>query len=211
MTWDPSKPADNTKLRLAPGLIRVNWNAIEQGGVPYDKLQLQEQGGNPTRADNTGWLYSKEVSSQTELFYEDDRNPAKVIQITSNGRIGNSTVTLIAQNLTFDGTYNNVQSSMASAWARCASSGGVSYGYNIASSTRTGTGTYTILTNAVFNSANVVVQLTSYQAASDTPAGITILGDPTIAAGQVSFDVEIKNRSGNAIDRRFFVAIFGGI
>lgn len=211
MTWDPSKPADNTKLRVAPGLERSNWNAIQQGGVPYVKLQLAEQGANPTRADNTGWIFTKEASSQTELYYEDDRNPAKIIQLTSNGRIGNSAITVITQNLTFNGTYNNNQSSMASAWARCASGGGVTYGFNIASSTRSGTGNYTILTNAVFNSANVVVQLTSYQASSDTPAGITVLGDPTIVGNQVSFDVEIKNRSGNAIDRKFFVAIFGGI
>lgn len=211
MTWDPSKPADNTKLRLAPGLIRPNWNAIQQGNVPYVKIQLAEQGANPTRAVNTGWLYTKEAASQTELYYEDDRNPAKVIQLTSNGRIGNSAVTIITQNLTFNGTYNNNQSSMASAWARCASAGGVTYGFNVASSTRTGTGNYTILTNAVFSTANVVVQLTSYQASSDTPAGITVLGDPTIAGSQVSFNVEIKNRSGSAIDRKFFVAVFGGI
>ena len=212
MAWNKSLPADATKLRLSASIIRSNWDAIETGGVPYTKLQLAKQAVNPTRQNSTGWLFTKDPGTGfSELYYEDDRNPAKVLELTSNGRLGNSTATAIIQNLTFNGTYNNTQAAMVSAYARCGSAGGVTYGNNIASCTRTGTGNYTIVTSAVFNNANVSVQLTSYQASSDTPAGITVLSDPTFAAGQVSFDVEIKNRSGSAIDRKFFVVVCGGI
>jgi hypothetical protein len=85
MPWNTTLPADASKLRLSAGYIRANWTALENGDVPYVKLQLAEQGSNPTRANDTGWLFTKQASSQTELYYEDDRNPALVTQITSAG------------------------------------------------------------------------------------------------------------------------------
>lgn len=84
MVWDRSQPTDNTKLRLAPGVIRPNWDALETGGVPFDMLRLEEQAGNPTRVDNRGFIFAKQGSSGfTELYYLNDNNPADVTQLTS--------------------------------------------------------------------------------------------------------------------------------
>lgn len=211
MPWSTSLPADSSKIRLSAGLIRANWLALETGGVPFDYIQLQEQVLNPTQTNNSGWTYTKEFSSQTELYYMDDRATPKVTQITSNGRLGSSSTEVRANGITLVAGFTNLQDGFVTAWGKGAEAGGLDYGYNIASVTRTATGEYTILTNAVFNDANVAVLLTSYQASSNTPAGITIDGSPTIAGNQISFDIEIKDRSGVQIDRRFFFAILGGI
>ena len=72
MPWDPSLPADNTKLRLAPAMIRANWQALETGTLPFDNVQLQEQAGDPASAANTGFLYAKQSGARTQAFYESD-------------------------------------------------------------------------------------------------------------------------------------------
>ncbi len=82
MPWDINEPQNNTKLRLAPALLRTNFAAVEQGGVPFDYLSVSEQAGNPSRADNFGQIYSKESGGRTELFYQNDANPAVVKQLT---------------------------------------------------------------------------------------------------------------------------------
>lgn len=79
MAWDNTQPTDNTKLRLAPALIRANWDALETGGVPFDYLQLQEQateypGVHPA---NTGFLYAKQSGTTTEAFFENDAGTIK--------------------------------------------------------------------------------------------------------------------------------------
>jgi len=83
MTWNLASPADNEKLRNIPSTIRNGWNAIEQGGVPYDSLQLQEQAADPVNIANTGFLYTKDDGGgDTELFYEDAAGT--VVQMTDN-------------------------------------------------------------------------------------------------------------------------------
>jgi hypothetical protein len=49
------------------------------------RVKLVERSGNPSSLSNTGFLYTKEVSGVTELFYEDDTGA--VIQLTSGGSI----------------------------------------------------------------------------------------------------------------------------
>lgn len=207
MTWDPSKPADNTKIRLAPGLIRVNWNAIEQGGVPYDMLQLQEQAGNPTRAANTGWLYSKEVSSQTECFYEDDRNPAKVIQITNNGGIGTTSQILYGSAVITSGTYQNTQNAFCSAWGVVTSAGALTTGFGV-SVVRNSTGLYTVTITTALSSANYAVVATCIDTTSPNHNRVAML--VTRNAGNFQIRTQRIDQSGSFEDCGFMFAVFGG-
>lgn len=54
-------------------------------GVP---LQLSERGGDPTTVADSGFVYTKDVSSVTELFFRD--SAGNVVQITSGGAVASS-------------------------------------------------------------------------------------------------------------------------
>lgn len=54
-------------------------------GVP---LQLSERGGDPTAVADSGFVYTKDVSSVTELFFRD--SAGNVVQITSGGAVASS-------------------------------------------------------------------------------------------------------------------------
>ena len=54
-------------------------------GVPAGPRALSEQSADPSVVPNIGWLYSKDTSGISELFYEDDTS--NVIQLTSGGYI----------------------------------------------------------------------------------------------------------------------------
>jgi len=70
MAWDKTQPTTATKLRLVPSVITPNWDALENGDVPYVKLRLAEQASNPSNVANVAYLYSKEDAATgfTELF-----------------------------------------------------------------------------------------------------------------------------------------------
>ena len=217
MTWNQSLPADASKLRLSAGLIRTNWKALEEGGVPFDSLRLQQQAVAPTRLAGHGWLFTANPGSgQTELFYEDDRNPGMSTQLTSGvgspvPGIGAAGQLIYGSALIFSGTYQNVQDSFVSAWARCqgTASGFLGTAFHIASCTRTATGEYTIATDATFLDGDVAVIGTTRQLSSDTPGTFNWLVK-SFAAGVVTITVEVKNRSGQHDDRAFDIMILGG-
>lgn len=50
-----------------------------------DPLLLAEQGSAPSALANAGWVYSKDVSGRTELFFRDDTGAE--VQITSGGAV----------------------------------------------------------------------------------------------------------------------------
>lgn len=51
-------------------------------------LQLSERGGDPTAVADSGFVYTKDVSSVTELFFRD--SAGNVVQITSGGAVASS-------------------------------------------------------------------------------------------------------------------------
>jgi hypothetical protein len=210
MAWIKTKPANDTKLRLSPSLITENWAAIENGDVPNVKLQLAKQAGNPTQIADSGFVFTKKPS-QTELYYADDTATPVITQITNNGGIGATTQRIYTSGITFSGSYQNVSDSFVSAWARCTgtASGFLGTAFHIASCTRTATGEYTIATDATFSDGDVAVIGTSRQLSSDTPGTFNWLVK-SFAAGVVTVTVEIKNRSGNHVDRAFDIMILGG-
>ncbi len=210
MVWDRSKPADDTKLRTSQGYVRQNWDALEFGNVPFDYIQLSEQAANPVRAGDTGWIFTKQSASQTELFYEDDRNPASVIQLTSNNRLGSATTAIIGQTYTFNGTYVNTQPNLVSAWARCSGAGGLlGTPMLVTTNTRNGQGSYTITTAAVFTSLNFAVSL-SPAITGFRPGGIN-WSNKTFVGGVVTIDIDIKDRNADQRDADFDIIFFGGV
>ena len=88
MAWDKTQPTTATKLRLVPSVITPNWDAIEAGTVPHEKLRLAEQAAAPASVANVTYLYSKEdaATGYTELF-----------SINSNGNATQLTKGAVAQ------------------------------------------------------------------------------------------------------------------
>ena len=95
---DPTNPLDNAIVSQHPANERASRLAAENilakdhvaGGDTADdgehtKVTLQEQGADPTNAADKGFLYSKDVTGETELFYRD--STGAVIQLTVGGAI----------------------------------------------------------------------------------------------------------------------------
>lgn len=78
MTWDPSLPADNSKIRNLGTEIRPNWEAIQEGDASFlpealnlkNRTLLSPTPANPTAIADSYILFSKEdiVSGVPELF-----------------------------------------------------------------------------------------------------------------------------------------------
>lgn len=54
----------------------------------YSNVRMAEQTANPTLVSNKGFLFTKEVSSITELYYMDDAG--QVTQLTSSGKLNDT-------------------------------------------------------------------------------------------------------------------------
>lgn len=121
MVWDKSQPQDTSKIRLTPALIRANWDALEEGGVPFDLLQLAEQALDPAAIASSGQLYSKQSGSRTEAFYEKD-----------NGDIAQLTGLVITSSAINGGTAWGVTTpwGLKLNWAKGVMPGATTYAFN---------------------------------------------------------------------------------
>jgi hypothetical protein len=213
MAWDKNFPTDATKIRLDPAGVRGNWAAIEAGNVPYVRIQLAKQTTDPTRQNNTGWVYGKQVSSQTELFFEDDRNPAKVTQLTNNNRIGVITQGVNASNFIMDATsFSFGINQMIVATGSYNSSGVLTSGVNMSThaTPHPSTGIYNIRVNAdVLLNNNYKVQLTSFTTGNERIINIVSKGSVT-AGNPTTIQVQITSGAGSGRDEAFEVIIIGG-
>lgn len=88
MAFDPSLPADSTKLRLAPGVIQDNWEAIEEGQSSFKPYAVNLNNRTPLAVPNdpTGItdayiMYCKDDGSgNAELFGRSENSD--IIQFT---------------------------------------------------------------------------------------------------------------------------------
>ncbi|CAB4166785.1 hypothetical protein UFOVP844_53 [uncultured Caudovirales phage] len=215
MVWLKDEPTTATKISQLATVITNNQNGIQNGEVPFVNLRLTDA-SNPARNDNFSWLFGKDPgTSLIELFFEDNDNPAHVIQMTSGGNLGSSTTNILASQISFNSTFSNNQDSFITAWGVFPASNSPgpiapSYGKNIAGRTRSSTGVYTIDTNNIFSNANVGVMLTVFSA-SNNPQGINLTGVPTFVGGVVTIPIDIRDRSGSHDDLAFHIAIMGGV
>lgn len=99
-TWDETKPAGTRALSLGDDDIRELKRALRErfaaGGMHFpstddsnaglfDNVKFIEQSSNPTSEANRGFLFTKDVSGITELYWMD--SSGNVIQLTSAGKI----------------------------------------------------------------------------------------------------------------------------
>ena len=97
-TWDETKPAGTRALNLGDDDIREFKRAVRErlagGGMYfpstddanaglYNNVKFIEQSANPTVEANRGFLFTKDVSGVTELYWMD--SSGNVMQLTSGG------------------------------------------------------------------------------------------------------------------------------
>lgn len=207
MAWDKTLPANSSKLRVSAGYIRDNWNAIQTGGVPYDKLKLKLQAANPTREATYGWSFTKDPGTgYAELYYLDDRNPASVIQLTNNGGIGATTQLLYGSAVITSGAYQNTQNAFCSAWALVASNGTLTEGFGLTSA-KNSAGDYTLTITTPLSSSNYAIVGTVFS----TSTRARVLYNYSKAAGNFSVRTQAINASaGDYEDNAFMVTVYGG-
>lgn len=89
---DESKPADDDIVSQFPAVERLFRDIIESWLLvdhstdgEHTQVTLPERAGDPSNATDIGFLYTKDDSGDTELFYEDD--DGAVVQITLDGAV----------------------------------------------------------------------------------------------------------------------------
>lgn len=124
-TWDETKPAGTRDANLGDDDIREFKRAVRErlagGGMNfpstddadaglYNSVKFIEQSSAPTSEANRGYLYTKDVSGVTELYWMD--SGGSTAQLTSGGKILISSL-VIGSEAQGDVIYRG-----ASAWAR---------------------------------------------------------------------------------------------
>jgi hypothetical protein len=85
---------DNPVIQLIGSGTKILSGNVQVGGT----LRLAEQAGDPVAVGNTGFLYTKDVATVTELFYE--ASDGTVSQLTPGGGAGTLASVLAAGNTT---------------------------------------------------------------------------------------------------------------
>jgi len=95
--WNTSAPADNAVISQFPANERAARAAAETNfGVDHhetndaqvgfhEQVTLIERGSDPSAVADIGFLYTKDVSGTTEVFYRDAAG--NVVQMTTAGRV----------------------------------------------------------------------------------------------------------------------------
>ena len=124
-TWDETKPAGSREANIGDDDIREYKRAMRErlagGGMYfpstddsnaglYQYVKFIEQSSNPTSEANRGFLFCKDVSAVTELYWMD--SAGTVTQLTSGGKI------LISSLIIGSEAQGDIIYRAASAWAR---------------------------------------------------------------------------------------------
>ena len=106
MAFDPSLPADSTKLRLAPGVIQDNWAAIQDGETTFKpkaiNLNNRTVSGptdDPTAIADAFLLYCKDDAAGNAEFYGINES-SDIIQLTKGApTVATTGITFLAGGL----------------------------------------------------------------------------------------------------------------
>lgn len=225
MAWDKSLPANQTKIRNYPSVLTGNFAAVEEGqdSLKQWKINLIERNAipsapatDPTRVDDVMQLYSKQnADGNTDLYVLDDRNPANVIELTENGKVGGRSQDFVMQNFYFEDnatSYN--QGNIVKASGSFDSSGNLTGGSNMSTSASPNplTGTYNVDVDAdvLENGTNYRVVVTPFVNGSQVIAGVAL--KPNAATGvATTIQIKISSVSSANVNAAFDVMVVGGV
>ena len=214
MTWTTTLPDGTTRIRMLPNILQQRWTNIEQGEVPADKWQLQQQAGNPVSISGAGLIYTKAGGGgNSELFYEDDDVPPNICRLTRNGGVGYLTQKLYGNGVVMKPgatEITNPQQAFCCAFAffsqqavngNYPSDAGF---YNIPTYDRTSTGHYTINLGFTATSAKTYVPLFTMRKLSSSQ-----IWQINIVEQDTTFVSVRITENGTLSDGDFCCAIFG--
>lgn len=132
--WDKAKPAGSTPLKTADDQIRANNDAIEaaldqdhdfttgstQTGKHQQVTFKAPLGTKPSLAADEGAVYTKTVSTKSELHFEDEDGTE--VQLTSGGKINairgsaKAVLRVINVNMIWPGSGSDVRITITSIW-----------------------------------------------------------------------------------------------
>lgn len=214
MTFSTAKPADTQKIRLGPQDIRDNFTAIVNGDSSFTPatINLDKQGSAPTALSDVGIVFASEIGSgsYTELYFKNEND--SLVQLTQDDTLGSETTDIYAQSIRLDTDSSAVTfgvNNMIVASATVASDGTLTNGLNVASSSKTATGRYTVnVTADVLLNANYRVIATCNTdgrqinvETKPTPVGATVTA--------VTLATRLSS-TGNYGDSGFDIIVIGG-
>ena len=211
-------------MRVYPQVLTDNFKAIEEGDSTLQQWSLnlvrrQSVPGpianDPTREDDLGWLFTKGGGTEeTELYYQDSADPANVIQLTSEGKMGSSTTQAIFQDITIGTTPIDIGvNQQIVAQGSVDGAGNLLAGaINIASVAKDGTGRYDVdITADVLLNNNYRVFAQAYDLTSDSGRRSHVRTHPAPVGGNpTTIRIVITGSSGTRHDERFDIMIVGG-
>jgi hypothetical protein len=218
MAWNKALPGDAEKIRKLGEVIRPNWEAIEEGDdvgvssmLQMRSVQLDNRTGlaannDPQTNAGTHYLYSKDDGSGTQEAFMKD-SAGNVLQITSGGKVGSTSLEYEAESITFDQNIEFNENNMVTAWGFFNNSGIFQYGSGLKTSTGTpnpSTAKYEIEFDGTrVNNTNYGIF------GMVTTSSEWVIQDPAFAKTTSQFRIRLAT-SGTPTNGSFYIFVVGG-
>jgi len=224
-TWNKNAITSTTKIREAGALHQANYNAIEEGD---DTLKVEKWNFTnrdtaglatpPTRVDNTMQFFAQDNDdTKTDLYVIDDRNPANVIELTENGKLGGRSQSFVIGDFSFGtntttydagniikarGTFDTTNTTIS-----------FDNGDNMAAGVRISKGKFTVTVNAdVLDDATDYQVMVTPHSSSGSARSASIISKGVVAAGNpVTIQVGIYEGSNLYDTESFDIIVMGGV
>lgn len=185
MTFNINQPADNSKIRNGPALIRENFQAIQDGDLSFhqDRVNLPDN-GVPSTSSTMMRIYSDDDGDDLELFCKDTEGNR--VQITKSGGLAG-----IAR-------------------ATISSSGSVSSAFGITTATRDDTGQYSVYVDSGWLTVDSYTPVVTVFSGSNAYFAVIRSKESVDPSTNTRIRVNTFNTSGAAVDAAFQIIVIGG-
>ncbi len=216
MVWLKDQPTTATKISQLATILTDNWNGIQNGEVPFVNLRLTDQ-ADPGRNDLYSWLYAKDPGTSIfELHFEDNENPANVIQLTSGGSLGSTSTPILASQIGLSSSLNYVDGQFVTAYGYFNSLGVFQYGKNMATNgtPHPSTGLFNVDVDAdILINLNYIVTGIVFQGGLSSGTSAKSVNARTlpapVAATATTLEIEVRQEDGR-VNFPFMIMICGG-
>lgn len=206
MAFDSTEPADTTKIRNLGTVLRANFAAQLTGDTTYNPTYVNLAAtSNPTATADMYRMFSKDVSSKAELHGRDE--DGNIIQFTSAGKLGNTSLQTLSSGLSYDDSYFNLQDSHATAWGASTNGTSLAYGYKISTIAKDGSDVYTCTFSSSFSDAQYVAIPVAFDTGDGTAYTAQILSK---AAGSFTYCFKSGFPATNKNQSAHMLVVFGG-